>query len=232
MLPLRDNQLNPRVPAVTYALVALNVAIFLWDRQWKLGWADLQGPGTVFSDLAMRPKEVVLAVGGSEDRFPLATLFTTMFLHGGLVHLVGNMLYLLAFGQSVENALGPFRFVLYYLFWGVAAAVAHVFVDPGSLVPTIGASGAIGGVLGSYLLLFPSNKIAFSVLPFIWWEFVLSAWVLLAMWFAWQVIFPQEGVANWAHVGGFVAGMATVLIMGGRRKVLQGVEREVDYDVD
>ncbi|MFY9235047.1 MAG: rhomboid family intramembrane serine protease [Fimbriimonadaceae bacterium] len=229
MLPLRDNQLNPRVPVVTYTLVALNIIVFLWDRQWSLSWGALQGPGTVFSDLAMRPREVVYAVSsGAEDRFPLATLFTTMFIHGGLMHLLGNMLFLLAFGKSVENALGAFRFVLYYLFWGIAASLSHIFVDPGSVIPTIGASGAIGGVLGSYFLLFPSNKIEFVALPFIWWEFVVAAWVLLAMWFAWQILFPQEGVANWAHVGGFVAGMVTVLVMGGRQKVLQNMVIEVD----
>lgn len=231
MLPIRDNQVNPRAPVVTYTLIGLNCLIFLWDRQWKLGLQDLSSQGIVFSDLAMRPQEVVLALApSSQDRFPLATLFTTLFLQANLLHLIGNMLFLLTFGNSVENALGPFRFALYYLFWGFAASIAQVFVDPGSMVPTIGASGAVGGVLGAYFLLFPGNKIEFVILPIIWWDFVISAWVLLGVWFAWQILFPQEGVANWAHVGGFLAGMATVLLMGGRRTVLRNMVREIDYE--
>jgi membrane associated rhomboid family serine protease len=227
MIPVRDNQLNPRVPVVTYTLIALNILIFLWDRRWHLG-----GGSIVFADLAMRPKDVVEALSGaSTDKFPLATMFTSLFLHANVWHILGNILFLAAFGKSVENALGHYRFVLYYLFWGVAASAAHLFVMPDSSIPTVGASGAIGGVLGCYFLLFPGNKIQLWVLlVFFPIEVVVNAWVLLLTWFIWQVAVPQEGVANWAHVGGFLAGMATVLIMGGRRRVLAGMTREVDYD--
>jgi membrane associated rhomboid family serine protease len=227
MLPLRDNQLNPRTPIVTYTLVGLCVFIYLWDREW-----NPMASSIVFADLAMRPQEAVAALKpGAPDHFPIATLFTSLFLHANLLHLLGNMLFLLAFGNSVENALGHYRYALYYIFWGLAASATHVFVDSNSLIPTVGASGAIGGVLGSYFLLFPGNKIDLWLLivPFI--DFVVSAWVLLLVWFVWQIAVPQEGVANWAHIGGFLAGMITVLILGGRRKILGNMAREIDYDV-
>jgi membrane associated rhomboid family serine protease len=142
------------------------------------------------------------------------------------------MFFLMAFGNSVENGLGHARFAFYYLVWGLLASATHVFVDPGSIIPTLGASGAIGGVLGAYLLLFPGNKIELVFFPFTFLPFVLSAWVLLVTWFIWQIALPQEGVANWAHAGGFMAGMATVLVLGGRRKVLGNKIRLVDYDFD
>lgn len=225
MIPIRDNQLNVNPPLVTWTLIALNLGIFLWDRQWHPF-----GQSVVFGDLAMRPVEVVSAVQGSGDRFALVTLFTSMFLHANLVHLLGNMVFLLAFGNSVENTIGPFRYALYYVFWGMVAASAHTFVDSSSIIPTVGASGAIGGVLGCYFLLFPGNKIEFiiPILPF--WPFVVSAWIMLGMWFLWQILVPQHGVANWAHAGGFLAGMLTVLIMGGRHAVLRDNKPILDYD--
>ncbi len=219
MLPLRDNQLNRQVPVLTYTLVALNAIIFLWDRHFNV----MLSSGFVFSDLAVRSNEVTNVFAGG-DRFALVTLLTSMFLHGSLFHLVGNMLFLLTFGESVEAALGSWRFTLYYLFWGLIAAAAQIFVNPLSPTPTMGASGAIGGVLGCYFLLFPANKIEVLVFITTW---VVDAWKLLGIWFLYQIFIPQEGVANWAHAGGFMAGMATVLIMGGRKKILHGREREL-----
>jgi membrane associated rhomboid family serine protease len=219
MIPIRDSLMSRSAPFVTYALIALNVAIYLWDREWRMF-----GPSVVFGDLAMRPNEVIAAFAGG-DRFPLATVFTSMFLHGNFLHILGNMLYLLTFGGGVESALGGPRFALFYLFWGIVAGAAHIFVDPGSDVPTVGASGAIGGALGCYFLLFPASKIEILI-PFFPVPLVASAWVLLGGWFLLQIFFPQEGVANWAHAGGFMAGMATVLIMGGRKAVLKGKEQE------
>src|SRR5688572_29747660 len=106
MIPVRDNQLNLRPPVITYTLLALNVLIYLWDRQW-----NLFGSSVVFADLAMRPREVIEALKPvSGDHFPLITLFTSLFLHANLMHIVGNMFFLLAFGNSVENALGPARY--------------------------------------------------------------------------------------------------------------------------
>ena len=104
----------------------------------------------------------------------------------------------------------------------MVAAAAHVFVNPSSPIPTLGASGAIGGVLGCYLLLFPGNRVRVMIPPVVFMTFAIPAWILLGLWFVWQVLFPQAGVANWAHAGGFLAGMVTVLVIGGRTKALQG----------
>ena len=166
----------------------------------------------------MRPQEVVQVFYGGEI-FPLTTVFTGMFLHGNLVHLIGNMIFLFVFGGGVESAFGPIRFMLYYLFWGFIASAEHIYVDPGALTPVLGASGAIGGVLGCYFLLFPAHRVEIWI-PFLFTFFELSAWVLLGLWFLYQIFVPQSGVANWAHAGGFLAGMLTVLIAGGREKML------------
>ena len=219
MIPLRDNLESRDRPLVTWTLIALNVFLYFWDRNWS--WS---GHSVVFADLAMRPTEVIAAISGSGDPFELGKLFTSMFLHGSLWHLIGNMLFLLVFGENVENALGGFRYAVYYLFWGIVAAAAHIFVHIDSPIPTLGASGAIGGVLGCYFLLFPGNRVQVVIPPLIFLVFALPAWVLLAFWFVFQVAFPQEGVANWAHAGGFLAGMVTVLVAGGRAKILRGVK--------
>lgn len=212
---------------MTWTLIGLNALIYLWDRG-----GSLFGPSLAFADLAMRPSEVVQALFGGGDPFELGKIFTSMFLHGNLLHLLGNTLFLFAFGDNVEHALGPWRFALYYLFWGLMAALAHIAVDPMSQAQMLGASGAIGGVLGAYLLLFPGNRITVVVFPFVFWPFVVAAWVLLGLWFVFQIVFPQAGVANWAHVGGFLAGMVTILILGGREKALKGVEFEEEADPD
>ena len=225
VIPLRDNRVRLDAPIVTWVLVFLNVTIYLWDRH-----GSLFGPSVVFADLAMRPREVVDVFQGVGDRFALVTVFTSMFLHGGFAHILGNMIFLIVFGAGVEEALGAARFALYYLAWGLAASAAQIYVDPHSAIPTLGASGAIGGVLGAYFLLFPGNKIEILVPLIAFLSFELGAWILLSLWFLWQVFAPQEGVANWAHVGGFLAGMVTVLILGGRKTVLRGREAEYEFN--
>jgi membrane associated rhomboid family serine protease len=224
VFPVSDNQKREAIPVVTYTLVALNVIVYLWDRHWGLT-GGLTGPNVVFADLTMQPREVMNALRGSGDIFPLITIFTSMFMHGSIMHIVGNMMFLLVFGPGIEHALGASRFALYYILWGVIAAFSQIYVNPNSSVPTLGASGAIGGVLGAYFLLFPTNKI--EVLFFF--AISVSAWVLLGVWFLWQIIIPQEGVANWAHAGGFLAGMLTVLLLGGRKTILKGREDEFDF---
>ena len=225
MIPLRDNQPRPSPSLVTWTLVLLNVVIYLWDRQ-----GNPFGNSVAFADLAMRPREVVDTLKGfSADRFPFVTLFTSMFLHGSLAHIIGNMIFLTVFGPGVEEAIGSVRYALYYLAWGVAASTAQIYVDPASPIPTLGASGAIGGVLGAYFLLFPGNKIEIIVPILAFLAFEVAAWGLLGIWFLWQVFVPQEGVAQWAHAGGFLAGMLTVLVLGGRDAVLKGRDPELDF---
>ncbi len=210
---------SPRRPLVVWTLLALNVAIFLWDRN-----GNPLGTSTTFADLSMHPREVVEAVRGLG--FPLVTILTSMFLHGGVMHLLGNLVFLYVFGPGVEEAIGSTRLALYYIAWGVAAAAAQIWVDPYTVVPTLGASGAIGGVLGAYFLLFPTSKIEILI-PFL--EFEVPAWLLLGGWFLFQILARQEGVANWAHAGGFMAGMFTVLILGGRMAVLKGRPELLEY---
>jgi membrane associated rhomboid family serine protease len=221
MIPIRDNLASRNKPLVTWTLIGLNVFLYMWDREWQFGASNI-----VFADLAMRPREVLNAFGEGGDKLELGKLFTSMFLHGSPWHLIGNMLFLFAFGENVENALGSFRFTLYYLFWGVIAGLAHIFVNPSSPVPVLGASGAIGGVLGCYFLLFPGNRVQVIIPPLVFLVFAFPAWVLLGMWFVFQVLFPQQGVANWAHAGGFLAGMVTVLVAGGRQKILKDARFE------
>lgn len=226
MIPIRDNRLDRYVPIITWTIIALNVILYIWDRQGHIFAGNV-----VFGDLMMRPQEVVNAIKERNETFPLVTVFTSLFLHGNLVHLLGNMVFLLVFGGAVESAFGPLRYMLYYLFWGVAAGATHIFVDPHSMIPTLGASGAIGGVLGAYFLLYPTQKIEIWI-PFLFSFTVVSAWVLLGIWFLYQIFIPQNGVANWAHAGGFLAGMLTVLIAGGPKKVLKDKVVSIDYEFE
>lgn len=213
MYPVRDDHKLQAGPYVTYTLLGLNVLIYLWDRN-----GGLFGPNQAFADLAMRPTEIVRAIKGTGYLPAIGTLFTSMFLHGNLAHLISNMIFLSTFGDDIEEAFGSFKFMLFYLFWGLFASLSHVLVLPHSSVPMLGASGAIGGILGAYFLLFPANVITLWVFFL---EFDLAAWILLGLWFLFQILFPQEGVANWAHVGGFLAGMITVLLLGGRKAILK-----------
>jgi membrane associated rhomboid family serine protease len=229
MIPIRDSFQSKETPIVSWTLIVLNLAIFCWDR----GWPPI-GPPVRFADLGMRPNEIAL-VFFDDTRGNLAELgkiYTSMFLHGSLVHVLINMLYLQAFGPTIERTVGHWRFALYYLFWGIVAATAHIFVDPQSVYPMLGASGAIGGVLGTYFLLHPSSKIQFIILPLVFWTFRVQSVILLGIWFLWQVLFPQEGTANWAHAGGFMAGMLTVQAMGGRAEVLERLKSRMEANAD
>jgi membrane associated rhomboid family serine protease len=144
-------------------------------------------------------------------------VITSMFLHGGWLHLLGNLWFLWVFGNNVEDSMGHARFVVFYLLCGVAAAAVQVAVNPGSVVPMVGASGAISGVMGAYIMLYPRVRVhmfTWIIIPF---RFVMPAWLMLGYWFLLQVIgglptlqAESGGVAFWAHVGGFVAGMLLI----------------------
>jgi membrane associated rhomboid family serine protease len=227
MIPVRDNLTSRQPVIVTWTLVGLLSVIYLWDRN-----LNLFGPSIRFADLALRPGEISDVLSGRGDIADLGKLFTSMFLHGNVPHIVFNLMFLIAFGPNVERALGGFRYALYYLFWGLAASAAQIYSDPNSFTSVLGASGAIGGVLGAYFLLFPGNQIRFIIPPIIWTTFKLPAWILLGLWFVAQFIIPQQGVATWAHIGGFLAGMVTILVLGGRDAVVKPETFLVDRGFD
>ena len=214
MFPIRDHNPSGRTPYVVYALMALNIGIFLMyvpilDDPYRMG--------AFFRDWALVPRE--LSNGGT----PLG-LFTSMFLHGGWMHLAGNMLFLWIFGDNLEDALGHIGCALFYVLCGLAAGLGQVISDPYSAVPTVGASGAIAGVMGGYLLLFPKARVDVIVIFIVFFKiFPLPAWIMLGLWFALQLFssFVVDtsggGVAYWAHSGGFLAGLILCLPIWLRR---------------
>jgi len=202
MFPLKDENPIRRRPVLTYTLITMNVAIFVGTL--ITGTLD-----QVNLEFGMKPKEVLAGQN-------LHTLFTSMFLHGGIPHILFNMWYLWIFGDNIEDVLGRDKFILFYLGAGLAASFVHAFSDPGSTIPTIGASGAIAGVLGAYMLLYPWARV-YTIVFFI--LAMIPAAVLIGFWFVLQVISASvlwaagatTGVAYWAHIGGFLAGMLLIL---------------------
>ena len=206
MFPIRDHNPSLSTPYVTYALIALNVVVFI-------GYLPLLGDEarlTAFFDRwALIPARFTAGEG-------TATIVTSMFLHGGLLHIAGNMLFLWVFGDNLEDAFGHLGFLAFYLACGILAALAQVLPAPGSTVPMVGASGAIAGVMGGYLLLFPRARVDVVVILVILVRMIaLPAWVMLGVWFALQAFnsyasfgIAGGGVAHLAHAGGFVVGAA------------------------
>lgn len=241
MIPLRDDNPTERTPYVVYTLIIINAMVFV---------AQALGQ---FSNLSMIPYSVIHDVRVSlvldqlgrpvldQSGVPLVqklpmvgphpqwiTIFTSMFLHGSLAHIGGNMLYLWIFGNNIEDVLGHFKFLLFYLVCGVLAALAHIFSSLsgfGAFIPTVGASGAIAGVLGAYFVLYPRSRISTLVMLGWWWEMVeIPAVFVLGVWFLLQLTgtlgtggLVGGGVAYWAHIGGFVAGVVLILMLGGRK---------------
>lgn len=208
MFPIRDHNPSGRTPYVTYALIALNIGIFI--SYWSL-FSDQHALNMFFSKWAITPRFVT-------ENANYATLITSMFLHGGFMHLAGNMLFLWIFGDNLEDEMGPAKFLLFYLATGIIAGLAHVYSDPQSLVPTVGASGAIAGVMGGYLLLYPKARVDILLILIIFFRiFTIPAWVMLGIWFALQLFSgittsaEGGGVAYWAHAGGFIAGIALTI---------------------
>ncbi len=212
MIPLRDENPTRTFAFVTVALIALNAVVF---------WHELTLPSarhaeTFFANFSLTPAHLTRTP--SPDAY--LTIFTSMFMHGGWLHIIGNMWFLWIFGNNIEDSVGHIRFIFFYLLCGIAAAAAQVATSPDSTVPMIGASGAISGVLGAYLLLFPRARVLTLVPIWVFLRFLyLPAWLLLAFWFAMQLLSGLAvlgvnltgGVAFWAHVGGFVAGMVLIL---------------------
>lgn len=202
MFPLKDENPIRRRPILTYALIIINFAIFIGT--YLAGTFEQS-----IEEFGMKPADVL---AGKQ----LHTLFTSMFLHGGILHIVGNMWYLWIFGDNIEDVLGSRKFILFYLGVGLVASFAHAFSDPTSTMPTIGASGAIAGVLGAYILLYPWAKV-YTIVFFI--LAMIPAVVLIGFWFVLQVFSASvlwvagttAGVAYWAHIGGFLAGMLLII---------------------
>jgi membrane associated rhomboid family serine protease len=218
VIPLRDVIPSRTYPLVTVGLIAINTLVFLFQLLLD------EGAGRVF----------VYTFGLVPQHFSAFTVVTSMFLHGGIAHFTGNMLYLWIFGDNVEDRMGHLRFVVFYLLCGTAAALAQAWADPASEVPMVGASGAIAGVMGAYIVLYPHSRVL-TLLPFPIMVFEVPAVVLLGLWFALQFLSglgslasvargdaPVGGIAFWAHVAGFAAGAVAVFLF--RRPERQRVE--------
>lgn len=230
MIPIRDDQPRFSTPYVTYFIIALNAMVFLFELS-----VQLQGPRALNSlvyQFGVVPHHFELALAGS-SRYDIAgqslTILTSMFLHGGWLHIIFNMWFLWIFGDNIEDHLGHFFYLVFYLVSGFAASVAHILLNINSNVPSVGASGAIAGVMGAYLVLYPKARVL-TLVPLIvfftfWW---LPAWIFLGYWFLLQFLSGTAtsiaetsssagGVAFWAHVGGFVAGIVLIKILPERR---------------
>ena len=234
MFPLKDNIPTDRFPVVTVALIIANVLIyfFLQDGGWEVVSNDT-GDWPV-SDYALVPCDItgecVAARGHIGD---VASVFTSMFMHGSLLHLGGNMLFLWIFGNNVEDSMGHVKFVAFYLLGGVAALLGQTLIDPDAAVPTIGASGAVAAVLGGYLLLYPRARVLTLIFLFIFFTFIqIPAMFFLVIWFGQQLLFGfldyanptggGGGVAYFAHIGGFLFGLAAIKLFA--------TQAQEDYD--
>jgi rhomboid family protein len=229
MFPYRDENQTQRTPIVNYLLIALNIIV----------WLFVEGAGSPLAlaravcDLGLIPGELTGALPPG-TRFPMGDglmcltdpgrqishVFTSMFLHGSWMHLIGNMWFLWVFGDNIEDSMGRVRYAIFYLVCGVAAAMTQVLLNPSSVIPMVGASGAISGVMGAYLVLYPRVRVyALLILGFFFTSIALPAWTMLVYWAAIQLVsgvfglFASEstgGVAFWAHVGGFLAGVVLI----------------------
>ncbi len=223
MIPLRDDNPTSSAPVLTISLIAINVMVFLYQLSLDPRGGQLLVyqfgaiPSVVFGSNSLPSNIAVIP--------PVFSLFTSMFLHGGWLHLIGNMLYLWIFGDNIEDAMGKVRFFVFYVLSGLLAAFSHAIISPGSNIPMIGASGAISGVLGAYLVLYPRARVLVLIplLGFFWRLFYIPAMFVLGFWFLLQIFSgglegsSAGGVAWGAHVGGFIAGMLLVGIFKKRK---------------
>lgn len=244
MFPISDDNPTLRTPVMTYLTLGLIAFVWIFFQGAGLNaetmaasvcnWGMMPGELTGKARLGFAvPLGAGLECLVDNEAMNILTPLTSMFLHGGWGHIIGNCLFLWVFGNNVEDSMGRVRFVLFYVLCGLVAAGAHVLVDPGSPVPTVGASGAISGVLGAYLVLYPRVRVNLLI-PIFFFLHIISvpAWVVLIYWFVLQVItgLPQlmtlnpevsGGVAVWAHIGGFVAGAALIKLFENRRYTAQ-----------
>ena len=216
MFPLRDDQPHYSAPVVVVLLIVLNAMVFLHEMQ-----LDPYSRNYFIAHYGIIP-----------DRLTLVSLFTSQFLHGGWLHIIGNMLFLWAFGRSLEDAMGSGKFLVFYIASGVIAGLTQVFFNAGSQVPTVGASGAIAGVMGAYLIKFPRARIFTLLFVFVFLTRIeVPALFFLPYWFLTQLFngvgsvayshVTAGGTAWWAHIGGFLAGILLVSVMGTQRRYVR-----------
>jgi membrane associated rhomboid family serine protease len=234
-----DNTGRATTPYVVYGLIAVNVLVYLLQMtagdSFTNGWAMVPYEITHNTDLTnaitVRAGDQTATLQNYPGPVPIyLTLLSSMFMHGSLLHIGGNMLYLWIFGDQIEDLLGHVKFLVFYLLCGFAADAAHIFSSADSMIPTLGASGAIAGVLGAYLVKYPRNPIRVLLMRMVT---QMPAIVVLGLWFVLQFISQmtmgpgEAGVAYWAHIGGFVAGMALVFVfgMGGRKATVDPIGR-------
>lgn len=218
MFPIKDDNPTTTFPFVTIALIAVNTVVFVY--QLTLGPS---GAEAFIFRAATIPYEITRFSDIHPQNFvpPPLTLFTALFVHGGLLHLGGNMLYLWIFGDNIEDRLGHFRFLGFYLLTGVLASLLHIVIHPSSTVPMVGASGAIAGILGAYFLLFPRAHVLTLIIFFFFVHMVrIPAVLFLGFWFLYQIMSTAAGggIAWWAHIGGFIAGGLAVVLMVPKKK--------------
>ena len=228
VIPIRDTVRSRSAPVVTVALIVVNVLVFL--HEIALG-PHLERFVYAYG---LIPRRFVYWQGDPFDPLRFLPLFTSMFWHGGWLHLIGNMLYLWIFGDNVEDRLGHLRYLLFYVLAGAAAGITHVALSPSSNLPTVGASGAIAAVLGAYLVTYPRARVLTLIPIFIFpWFVEIPAFIYLVFWFVMQLLegigtlgtsVETGGVAVWAHVGGFVAGVVLMKLMQPSRRRPQPLE--------
>jgi membrane associated rhomboid family serine protease len=223
VIPIRDDKPTELRPVVTVLLIALNFAVWVGLQGAGMDARVLQASVNAFGTV---PCELTRECTLSGPGLGWAQLVTSMFMHGGWQHILGNMLFLWVFGNNIEDSMGHVRFILFYLICGLAAGLAHVFFSPQSQLPAVGASGAIGGVMGAYVVLYPQARVQTWIPPI----FIVNirAWFFLIYWFGIQLFMgvgslgergDSGGVAVWAHVGGFVAGVVLIKLFENRRLV-------------
>jgi membrane associated rhomboid family serine protease len=224
MLPLRDDQPRYSTPSVTYFLIGINLVIFFFEATLDPRSLDL-----LIRQFGVVPSHLAAFLAGS-SKYSLAAVvlpfFTSMFLHGSWMHVLGNMWFLYIFGDNVEDYLGHFRYLVFYVLTGLIAMVAQVAVNLHSTMPTVGASGAIAGILGAYFVLYPKARVLTWFFVFVLW---VPAWIILGYWFVLNFLSGTEtalavhrqnmgGVAFWAHVGGFISGALLVKLFPERSR--------------
>jgi membrane associated rhomboid family serine protease len=234
-LPISDENPTSRTPVVTIALILVNVAAWLFELSLGVDLSTLRYgaiPAWVLhgiSDGAIRLPDIGRVAVHTGVPQPW-TVLTAMFMHGSWMHIIGNMWFLWIFGDNVEDAMGRIKYLVFYLLCGVAAAAAQILSQPDSTIPMVGASGAIAGVLGAYLILYPRARVRCLWILIIFITFIrVPAWLLLGLWFISQFFIPGAGVAWMAHVGGFIAGMALVWIFARRRPKAPPPKRPAVY---